>query len=180
LPNEPASLCRLPDGWYRRSLFYAIWHASLPEQIRFDFVSVPQDVSVTGQGCRALQDRNVVLVVDDDPGIVLLLGSGAAEGKCATDCNGSEHDGPLRATVHAGTASRIPACVVPVTLHFAPCSLHLVTVRPAGHRRRAARRHRHSRRHPAARVPAAVEASALPAAPSDTPDTSSLDHRRSR
>jgi CheY-like chemotaxis protein len=42
----------------------------LPEQIRFDFVSVPQDVSVTGQGCRALQDRNVVLVVDDDPGML--------------------------------------------------------------------------------------------------------------
>jgi FixJ family two-component response regulator len=42
----------------------------LPEQIPFDFVSVPQDVSVTGQGCRALQDHNVVLVVDDDPGML--------------------------------------------------------------------------------------------------------------
>jgi FixJ family two-component response regulator len=38
------------------------------EQIPFDFVWVPQDV--TGRGSRALQDRNVVLVVDDDPGML--------------------------------------------------------------------------------------------------------------
>ena len=42
----------------------------LAEQILSDFVWVPQDVSVTGQGCRTLQDRNVVLVVDDDPGML--------------------------------------------------------------------------------------------------------------
>ena len=38
--------------------------------INFSFLKNLQGVSVTGQGCSGLQDRNLVLVVDDDPGML--------------------------------------------------------------------------------------------------------------